>query len=83
MPMSAATRWRFRRRCPGTVVAILADDTQHVEAGQVLVKLDGTDADVRLQQARSALAQAVRSVRQQTRHGQRRRGAGGRAPGST
>src|SRR6185312_15342981 len=51
---------------PGTVVAILADDTQRVEAGQVLVKLDSTDADIRLQQARSALAQAVRGVRQQT-----------------
>jgi membrane fusion protein, multidrug efflux system len=51
---------------PGTVVAILADDTQHVEAGQVLVKLDSTDAETRLQQARSALAQAVRGVRQQT-----------------
>jgi len=51
---------------PGTVVAILADDTQRVEAGQVLVKLDPTDADVRLQQASSALAQAVRQVRQQT-----------------
>jgi membrane fusion protein, multidrug efflux system len=51
---------------PGTVVAILADDTQHVEAGQVLVKLDRTDADTRLAQARSALAQAVRGVRQQT-----------------
>ncbi len=51
---------------PGTVVAILADDTQRVEAGQVLVRLDPTDARVRLEQARSALAQAVRSVRQQT-----------------
>jgi membrane fusion protein (multidrug efflux system) len=51
---------------PGTVVAILADDTQRVEAGQVLVKLDGTDAETRLEQARSALAQAVRGVRQQT-----------------
>lgn len=51
---------------PGTVVAILADDTQHVDAGQVLVKLDDTDAKVRLEQARSALAQAVRGVRQQT-----------------
>ncbi len=50
----------------GTVVAILTDDTQHVDAGQVLVKLDGTDADVRLRQASSALAQAVREVRQQT-----------------
>ena len=51
---------------PGTVVAILADDTQHVDAGQPLVRLDGTDASVRLSQARSALAQAVRQVRQQT-----------------
>ena len=51
---------------PGTVVAILADDTQRVEAGQVLVKLDSTDADVRLQQVSSALAQAVRQVREQT-----------------
>ncbi|KZC38030.1 MULTISPECIES: HlyD family secretion protein [Rhodanobacter] len=51
---------------PGTVVAILADDTQRVEAGQVLVKLDSTDADTRLAQARSTLAQAVRGVRQQT-----------------
>jgi membrane fusion protein (multidrug efflux system) len=50
---------------PGTVVAILTDDTQHVSAGQVLVKLDPTDADVRLRQASSALAQAVRQVRQQ------------------
>ena len=51
---------------PGTVVTILADDTQRVEAGQVLVRLDPTDAKVRLEQARSALAQAVRGVRQQT-----------------
>jgi len=51
---------------PGTVVAILADDTQRVEAGQVLVKLDATDAETRLEQARSTLAQAVRGVRQQT-----------------
>jgi membrane fusion protein (multidrug efflux system) len=51
---------------PGTVVAILADDTEHVKAGQVLVRLDNTDADVRLRQARSALAMAVRQVRQQT-----------------
>jgi membrane fusion protein (multidrug efflux system) len=50
---------------PGTVVAILTDDTQHVTAGQVLVKLDSTDADVRLRQTSSALAQAVRQVRQQ------------------
>ena len=51
---------------PGTVVAILADDTQRVDAGQVLVKLDPTDADLALAKARSTLAQAVRQVRQQT-----------------
>ncbi|MBB6244196.1 HlyD family efflux transporter periplasmic adaptor subunit [Rhodanobacter sp. MP1X3] len=51
---------------PGTVVAILADDTQHVEAGQILVKLDNTDASVRLAQAEATLASAVRQVRQQT-----------------
>lgn len=50
---------------PGTVVAILADNTQRVLAGQVLVKLDRTDADIRLQQARSALARAVRGISQQ------------------
>jgi membrane fusion protein (multidrug efflux system) len=50
----------------GTVTAIMTDDTQRVEAGQVLVKLDTTDADVRLRQTGSALAQAVRQVREQT-----------------
>ncbi len=48
----------------GTVVAVLADDTQRVEAGQVLVRLDSTDSDVMLAKARSALARAVRQVRQ-------------------
>jgi len=50
----------------GTVIAVLADDTQRVEAGQVLVKLDPTDSDLALAKAQSALAQAVRQVRQQT-----------------
>jgi len=50
----------------GTVIAVLADDTQLVEAGQVLVKLDPTDADLALARAQSTLAQAVRQVRQQT-----------------
>lgn len=48
----------------GTVTAVLADDTQLVEAGQVLVRLDPTDTDVALARARSALARAVRQVRQ-------------------
>ncbi len=51
---------------PGTVIEVLADDTQRVEAGQVLVKLDPTDAEVALAKASSALASAVRQVRQQT-----------------
>ncbi len=50
----------------GTVVAILADDTQRVEAGQVLVRFDSTDAEIALARARSTLANAVRQVRQQT-----------------
>jgi membrane fusion protein, multidrug efflux system len=47
----------------GTVVAINADDTDHVKAGQVLVKLDPADAQVALDQAEAQLAQTVREVR--------------------
>jgi membrane fusion protein (multidrug efflux system) len=49
----------------GTVVAVLADDTQLVKAGQVLVKLDPIDAETALSRSANALAQAVRQVRQQ------------------
>jgi membrane fusion protein (multidrug efflux system) len=49
----------------GTVVAVLADDTQLVNAGQVLVKLDPLDAQTALSRAASALGSAVRQVRQQ------------------
>ena len=47
----------------GTVVAINADDTDHVSAGQLLVKLDPADAQVALDQAQAQLAQTVREVR--------------------
>lgn len=47
----------------GTVMAILADDTDYVKAGQALVKLDPADANVALDQARANLAQAVRQAR--------------------
>ena len=47
----------------GTVMAILADDTDFVKAGQPLVKLDSTDAKVGLDQAEANLAQTVRQVR--------------------
>src|ERR1022692_622459 len=49
----------------GTVVAVLADDTQLVNAGQVLVRLDPIDAETALNRAGSMLAQTVRQVRQQ------------------
>jgi membrane fusion protein (multidrug efflux system) len=49
---------------PGTVVSILTDDTQLVQAGQVLVRLDPVDAQINLARSASALAQAVRQVRQ-------------------
>lgn len=49
----------------GTVVSILADETQFVQAGQAVIKLDPTDAEVALEQARTALAQAVRQTREQ------------------
>ena len=47
----------------GTVMAIMADDTDFVKAGQPLVQLDPADAKVALEQAEAALAQAVRQVR--------------------
>ncbi len=50
-------------RVSGTVVAIEADDTQFVRAGQPLVKLDRVDARVALQKAKARLAQTVRKVR--------------------
>jgi len=50
----------------GTVVAVFADDTQAVRAGQILVKLDPVDAETALSRSASLLAQTVRQVRQQT-----------------
>jgi len=47
----------------GTVVGINADDTQYVSAGQVLVRLDPSDAKVALDEAEAHLALTVRSVR--------------------
>ncbi|RST55165.1 efflux RND transporter periplasmic adaptor subunit [Variovorax sp. MHTC-1] len=47
----------------GTVMAIMADDTDLVKAGQPLVQLDPADAKVALDQTEAALAQTVRQVR--------------------
>jgi membrane fusion protein, multidrug efflux system len=47
----------------GTVMAIYADDTDFVKAGQPLVKLDPADAQLALDQAEANLGQTVRQVR--------------------
>ena len=47
----------------GTVLAIQAEDTDFVKAGQSLVRLDPADAQLALDQAEAQLAQTVREVR--------------------
>lgn len=47
----------------GTIVAIEADDTEQVEQGQMLVRLDPADARIALDQAEAQLAEATREVR--------------------
>ncbi len=47
----------------GTVMSIMADDTDFVKAGAPLVQLDPADARVALAQAEAGLAQAVRQAR--------------------
>jgi len=47
----------------GTVTAVMVDETQRVEAGQLLVRLDAADADVALERARATLAETLRAVR--------------------
>ena len=47
----------------GTIVAIEANDTEQVEQGQLLVRLDPADARIALDQAEAQLADAAREVR--------------------
>ena len=47
----------------GTVQSIMADDTDYVKEGQIMVRLDPADAKVAFEQAKANLAQAVRQVR--------------------
>ena len=47
----------------GTVVAIGADETDFVQMGQELIKLDDTDARIALTEAENQLAKVVRQVR--------------------
>ncbi|MDR2301890.1 MAG: efflux RND transporter periplasmic adaptor subunit [Deltaproteobacteria bacterium] len=51
----------------GRVSEILFDNTQKVEAGQVLVKLSTTDAELAFKKAQEELAQAVRQLSSQKR----------------
>ncbi|MDY0013792.1 MAG: efflux RND transporter periplasmic adaptor subunit [Rhodocyclaceae bacterium] len=46
----------------GVVVGVLVNDTEYVEAGRPLVRLDGDDARVAREQAEAELARAVRDV---------------------
>lgn len=55
---------RATPRIGGTVVAVLADDTDFVKRGQILVKLDDTDARLALDKAAADLADTVRHVSQ-------------------
>ncbi|MBB5213571.1 HlyD family efflux transporter periplasmic adaptor subunit [Parapusillimonas granuli] len=48
---------------PGTVVAIEADDTDRVERGAPLVRLDASDAELALSKAKAGLAQTLRQTR--------------------
>jgi membrane fusion protein, multidrug efflux system len=48
---------------PGTVIALNADDTQPVTAGQTLLQLDPADAKIAEANAEADLARAVRQVR--------------------
>ncbi|TCJ16388.1 HlyD family efflux transporter periplasmic adaptor subunit [Parasulfuritortus cantonensis] len=53
---------RVTPRIAGTVVAVLADDTDTVKQGQVLVQLDDADARLALDKAEADLAETVRQV---------------------
>ena len=55
---------RVTPRVGGSVVAVLADDTDFVKQGQVLVKLDDTDARLALAKSEADLGEVVRRVSQ-------------------
>lgn len=55
---------RITPRVAGTVIAIMAGDTENVKQGQILVKLDDTDSRLALERAEADLAETVRQIRQ-------------------
>jgi membrane fusion protein (multidrug efflux system) len=62
---AAGNQIRVSPRISGTVLEILADNTALVEAGQVLARLDPTDAALALEVAKADLAQAARQIHSQ------------------
>jgi membrane fusion protein (multidrug efflux system) len=53
---------RLAPQISGTVAEITTDETQAVQPGQLLVRLDAHDTDISLAQAKANLAQTVREV---------------------
>ena len=62
--MSLVTWCALRR---ASVVAILAEDTEQVQTGQVIVRLDDTDAHLALDKSEADLGATVRRIRQSFR----------------
>jgi membrane fusion protein (multidrug efflux system) len=56
---------RISSQLSGTVVEVFVRNTSRVKAGQVLLKIDPTDAQQALDRAAAALGQTVRQVRSQ------------------
>jgi membrane fusion protein (multidrug efflux system) len=54
---------RLMPQISGTITAIYTDDTQYVEQGQPVLKLDDSDMLIALQRTEASLGQTVRSVR--------------------
>lgn len=53
---------RITPRIGGTVIAVMVNDTDQVKQGQVLVRLDETDARLALDRAEADLAETVRTI---------------------
>jgi len=52
----------LKAQTEGTVAEILAENTLHVQKGDVLVRLDGAHAAIALQQAEAELGETVRNI---------------------
>lgn len=55
--------YQVASRVPGTVTAVAIEENQHVTAGSVLVRLDPTDYQVKVQQSQAALVAAQQDAR--------------------